>query len=82
MIKAPFMIYADFESILVPEDDGKQSPEESYTIKYQKHVTCSCLRFQIFSFASKKVQGFSNDRKILMSLLSVLFHLPNRISVF
>ena len=27
-IKSPFMIYADFESILVPEDNGKKSPEE------------------------------------------------------
>ena len=25
------MIYADFESILVPEDNGKQNPNESYT---------------------------------------------------
>ena len=40
-IKLPFMIYADFESILVPEDNGKQNPEESYTNKYQKHVACS-----------------------------------------
>ena len=35
------MIYADFESILVPEDDGKQNPNESHTSKYQKHVACS-----------------------------------------
>ena len=35
------------------------------------------MRFQVFSFASKKVQGFSSDRKILMSLLSVLFHVQN-----
>ena len=34
------MIYADFESILVPEDNGKQNPNESYTNKYQ-HVDCS-----------------------------------------
>ena len=40
-IKSPFMIYADFESILVPEDNGKQNPNESYTNKYQKHVACS-----------------------------------------
>ena len=40
------------------------------------------MRFQIFSFASKKVQGFSSYRRILMSLLSVLFHLQNRVSVF
>ena len=35
------MIYADFESILVPEDNGKQNPEESYTNRYQKHIACS-----------------------------------------
>ena len=29
------MIYADLESILVPEDNGKQDPNESYTNKYQ-----------------------------------------------
>ena len=40
------------------------------------------MRFQVFSFASKKVQGFSSDRKILMLLLSVVFHLQNRASVF
>ena len=39
-IKSPFMIYADFESILVPEDNRKQNPNESYTNKYKK--TC-CL---------------------------------------
>ena len=35
------MIYADFESILVPEDNRKQNPNQSYTIKYQKHVVSS-----------------------------------------
>ena len=35
------MIYADFESILVPEDNGQQNPIESYTNKYQKYVACS-----------------------------------------
>ena len=25
------MIYVDFENILVPGDNGKQNPEESYT---------------------------------------------------
>ena len=40
-IKSPFIIYADFESILVPEDDGKQNPEDSYTNRYQKHIVCS-----------------------------------------
>ena len=40
-IKSPFMIYVDFESILVPEDNGKQNPNESYTNKYQKHAANS-----------------------------------------
>ena len=35
------MIYPNFESILVPEDNRKQNPNESYTNKYQKHVACS-----------------------------------------
>ena len=34
--KSLFMIYADFESILVPEENRKQNPDESYTNKYQK----------------------------------------------
>ena len=40
-IKSPFIIYADFESILVPENNGKQNTEEYYTNKYQKHIACS-----------------------------------------
>ena len=40
-IKSSFIINTDLESILVPEDNGKQNPEESYTSKYQKHVACS-----------------------------------------
>ena len=35
--KLPFMIYADFKSILVPEDDGIQNPDKSRTNKYQNH---------------------------------------------
>ena len=41
IIKSPFMIYADFESIILPEGNGKQNIEESYTNKYQKHVAWS-----------------------------------------
>ena len=37
------MIYADFKSIPVPEDNGKQNPDGSYTNKYQTK-TC-CLQF-------------------------------------
>ena len=40
-IKSSFLIYADFEGILVPEYNGRQNANESYTNKYQKHVACS-----------------------------------------
>ena len=40
-LKSPFMIYAEFESILVPDDNGKQNSKEAYIKKYQKHVLCS-----------------------------------------
>ena len=40
-INSLFIIYAVLESILVPEDNGKQNEEESYINKYQKHIACS-----------------------------------------
>ena len=39
--KSPFTSYANFEIILVPEENGKQNPEVFYTSKYRKHVACS-----------------------------------------
>ena len=36
-MKSPFMIYADFVIILVPEDNTNKS----HTSKYQQHVACS-----------------------------------------
>ena len=40
-IKSPFMIYADFESILILENNGNQDPDDSYRNNYQNHVGCS-----------------------------------------
>ena len=40
-IKLPLIIYGDFESILVSENNGKQNPEDSYTNKYQEHSAFS-----------------------------------------
>ena len=40
-IKLTYMIYADFENILVPEGNRKQNPDETYTNKCQKHVACT-----------------------------------------
>ena len=35
-IKSPFIIYADFKSIVILEDNKKQNPNKSYANKYQK----------------------------------------------
>ena len=37
------MTYADFESILVPKNNGKQNPNECYVNKYQ----CKRIKNQI-----------------------------------
>ena len=39
--KWPFLVYADFESILVPQNNEKQNTKESCTNKYQKYIACS-----------------------------------------
>ena len=40
-LKSAFMIYANFENDLVPEDNGKQDPDQSYESKHKKHLACS-----------------------------------------
>ena len=40
-IKSLFIVYVDFKLILVPEDNGKQNIDKSYTSKHQKHVACN-----------------------------------------
>ena len=39
--KAPFAIYADFESLIKPMDNCNPNPNKSYTKKYQKHEPTS-----------------------------------------
>ena len=39
--KAPFAIYADFESLIKPMDNCDPDPNKSYTKKYQKHEPIS-----------------------------------------
>ena len=40
-LKSPFIIYAGFQDILVPEDNRNQNAEESYINKYQKYIAYS-----------------------------------------
>ena len=39
--KAPFVIYADFESLIKPMDSCNPDQNKSYTMKYQKHEAIS-----------------------------------------
>ena len=43
--KAPFAIYADFESIVKPLDTCEPDPNKSYTLKYQKHEPVSFVYY-------------------------------------
>ena len=40
-IKPQFMIYADFKSIVVSNNNEKQNSVKPYTNNCQKHVACS-----------------------------------------
>ena len=43
--RAPFVVYADFESILKPLDTCEPDPKKSYTLKYQKHEPVSFVYY-------------------------------------
>ena len=43
--RAPFAIYADFESIVKPLDTCEPDPNKSYTLKYQKHEPVSFVYY-------------------------------------
>ena len=36
----PFVVYADFESFIVPIEHAEPNPEKSFTVQCQKHVPC------------------------------------------
>ena len=56
--KAPFTIYADFESLIKPLYNCKPNPNQSYTNKYQKHEPIS-FTYYIKSFN----ESFYESRK-------------------
>ena len=69
------MINPDFESTLVPEDCGKQNPEDSYTNKYQIHVPCS-YRYNLLCPDDKfsKPSPLSDTQpKVLLTILLIVW---------
>ena len=57
-LKSPFITYADFENILVPENNGKEHPEASYTNKKQKHHIACSYRFKLVCVDDKFSKSF------------------------
>ena len=43
--RAPFVVYADFESIVKPLESCEPDPNKSYTLKYQKHEPVSFVYY-------------------------------------
>ena len=54
------MIYADFESILVPGDNGNQNPEKFYSSRYQRHIACS-YDYKLVSVDDKFSKPFKSN---------------------
>ena len=59
IIKSPFMIYVNFKSILVPEENRNQNPYESSTNKHQKHVS-SCYGYKLVCVDHKFSKPFKS----------------------
>ena len=58
--KAPFAIYADFESLIKPMDNCDPDPNKSYTKKYQKHEPIS-FWYYIECFDNSLCKQIFND---------------------
>ena len=82
--KAPFAIYADFESLIKPMDNCDPDPNRSYTKKYQKHEPISfCYYIECFNDTlCKEIFNDKTKRKQLNSYIKTKPEDPDVIDVF
>ena len=82
--KAPFAIYADFESLIKPLDNCDPDPNRSYTKKYQKHEPISfCYYIECFNNTlCKEIFNDDTKRKQLKSYIKTKPEDPDAIDVF
>ena len=82
--KAPFAIYADFESLIKPLDNCDPDPNHSYTKKYQKHEPISfCYYIKCFNDTlCKEIFNDDTKRKQLNSYIKTKPEDPDAIDVF
>ena len=73
-VKSLLIIYVDFQTILLSENNGKQNPEESYANKYQNLAACSygyksiCFDYT-FSKSFKTYLGKDAVHKFINSMI-------------
>ena len=82
--KAPFAIYADFESLIKPLDNCDPDPNHSYTKKHQKHEPISfCYYIKCFNDTlCKEIFNDDTKRKQLNSYIKTKPEDPDAIDVF
>ena len=82
--KAPFVIYADFESLIKPIDNCDPNPNRSYTKKYQKHEPISfCYYIECFNDTlCKEIFNDDTKRKQLRYYVKTKPEDPDAIDVF
>ena len=82
--KAPFVIYADFESLIKPLDNCDPGPNHSYTKKYQKHEPISfCYYIECFNDSlCKEIFNDDTKRKQLNTYIKTKPEDPDAIDVF
>ena len=82
--KAPFAIYADFESLIKPMDNCDPDPNRSYTKKCQKHEPISfCYYIECFNNTlCKEIFNDDTKRKQLKSYIKTKPEDPDAIDVF
>ena len=71
-IKPSFMVYADFESILVPEDNEKKNRNQSYTIKYQKILlVVMTINYYVLMLNLVRFLNHTKAKMLFASLIAV-----------
>ena len=72
-INSPFLNYSDLESMLLPEYNGKQKMDETYTRKYQKHASC-CYNYKLVCVDvkfSKPFKSYFNEYDVCNFINSI-----------
>ena len=83
-LRLPFVICADFESVLRTQDSYEPSPSESFTTQYQHHVPCgSCINVKCSDEPPQVNIGDDAAEKYLDQVLAAATicrqHLANKI---